>query len=362
MNFSADPNSGERQPQNGIITTNALSLNFSDKWGKKVEVSGSYFYNNRRNITSQNKIRNYVLPAAGEQFSSDSGQVYTENNRATNVDANHRFWLRLEYNINDRNRILFRPNVVVQNVNSDSYFLGRTEYDLGPLNQTVNNATGDHLNADFDNNLLYSHRFLKEGRSVTFNLRSGFHRDKADNFRLANNVFYNPDSSQILNQYTNLDRNGLNWEGEVSYTEPVGKNGQVELKYEIGNRIDDSDKRTYDYTEQTSDYNLLNPGLSNTFNNAYLTQEAEAGYRYNTEKLQLQFETSYQQATLQNDQEYPSVYNVNRTFQNILPSARIEYKFSKSNNIQLPRLYQLAFHYPIAGCNRLLQPASGQKR
>lgn len=328
LNFSADPNNSGDRPQNGLITTHALGLNYSESWGKKVEVSGSYFYNNRRNIGSQFKYRDFVLP-------SDSGLVYTENNRSDNTDANHRAWMRLDYKINDRNRILYTPNLFIQDINSDSYFLGRTENELGPLNQTENNATGDHLNSDFNNNILYSHRFLKPGRSVTFNLGSSYHLNKADNNRLATNIFYSEaDSSEILNQYTNLNRNGLNWEGEVSYTEPLGKNGQVELEYEIGNRLNDSDKRTYDYAELTNDYSVLNTPLSNTFNNSYLTQEAEAGYRYKSEKLRFQVEASYQQATLRNEQEFPRPFELNRTFNSILPNARLEYKFSKSRNVE----------------------------
>ena len=287
LNFSADRNNSGNSPQNGLITTHALGLNYSENWGKKVEVSGSYFYNNRRNIGGQLKFRDFVLP-------SDSGLVYSEQNRSNNLDANHRAWLRLDYKINDRNRLLFTPNLFIQNVTSDSYFLGRTENESGSLNQTENNANGDQVNTDFNNNILFSHRFLKPGRSVTFNLRSSYHLDKANNFRLANNLFYSEaDSSEILNQYTNLDRNGLNWEGEVSFTEPLGKNGQVELEYEIGDRLNDSDKRTYDYAEGTDNYSYLNTPLSNTFNNAYRTQEAEAGYRYKTEKFRFQVEASY---------------------------------------------------------------------
>ena len=35
--------------QNGITKTNALGLNYSDLWGKKLETSGSYFFNNNTN-------------------------------------------------------------------------------------------------------------------------------------------------------------------------------------------------------------------------------------------------------------------------------------------------------------------------
>ena len=343
LNFTADPNSGgEERPQNGLITTNGFGLNYSETFGKKMEVSGSYFYNNRRKNTSQQRFRDFVLP-------SDSGQVYTQENRSANTDANHNFRMRIDYNINERNRIRFRPSIAVQQFNSSTYFLGRTQNDFYPLNQTTNNATGDNLNSDFDQSLLYSHRFLKEGRSVTFALRSGYHQDGGDSYRRAENIFYSrlSDSTQLLNQYTNLDRKGLNWEGEVSYTEPLSKNSQLELEYEVGNRLNDSDKRTYDYTETADDYSDLNIPLSNTFTNSYITQEAEAGYRFNSEKLKLQVEASYQQATLDNKQEFPLATNLNRTFQSILPSARLEYKFSQASNLEFN--YQASTSAPLVG-------------
>src|SRR5690606_15253027 len=38
MDYSADPNSqGEVNPQNGLINTNRIGLNFTDTWGEKVE-------------------------------------------------------------------------------------------------------------------------------------------------------------------------------------------------------------------------------------------------------------------------------------------------------------------------------------
>ncbi|HUP11707.1 MAG TPA: hypothetical protein VM187_05835, partial [Niastella sp.] len=39
--------------QNGISKTNALGVNFSDQWGKKLSVSGSYFFNNTNNANNQ---------------------------------------------------------------------------------------------------------------------------------------------------------------------------------------------------------------------------------------------------------------------------------------------------------------------
>lgn len=342
LNFSADANNaGETRPDNGLITTNALGINYSETWMKKIEVSGSYFYNQRRSTGSRLRFRDFVL-------ADDSGQVYNETSRRLSTDGNHNAWLRMDYKINDRNRILFTPSFQIQEITTDSYFFGVTENDLGLINQSENTAQGEHHNADYNSNLLYSHRFLKPGRSVTFRLHNGYHLNTDDNFRQANNIFFQQaDSLETLNQFTRLDRQARSWEGEVSFTEPVGSKGQMELEYEVGNMANDSDKRTYDHAEQTGEYSLLNIPLSNTFTNDYLKQEAEAGYRYNTEKLRVQVEGSYQQATLKNEQEFPRAYPLHRNFHSMLPSTRLEYHFSKSRNLQLQ--YRASTEAPSAG-------------
>ena len=53
----------------GFTTTHAFGLNYSDKWGKKVDVSGSYFFNKGINNTekimgthrSKEKTRRYLV-------------------------------------------------------------------------------------------------------------------------------------------------------------------------------------------------------------------------------------------------------------------------------------------------------------
>jgi len=47
--------------QNGINKTNALGINYSDLWGKKITVSGSYFFNNTNNTTDQLSTTEYFL-------------------------------------------------------------------------------------------------------------------------------------------------------------------------------------------------------------------------------------------------------------------------------------------------------------
>lgn len=324
-----DSDSRGGRPRSGIIKTNLMGVNYSDMWSPKIEASGSYTYTNQQNFGIESKFQQFISVA-------DSGRTYTENSRSLEKDGTHQADMRIDYKINKQNRILIRPRMTIRRGDDFNYFLGRTENENSPLNQTENTANANSANVNFRNTLYYNHKFGKQGRSVTFRLSTGFSNSDNERYRLADNQYFRePDRDRILNQYTDFGGKGFSWEGEISYTEPIGKNGRVELEHERGNRYDDSDRRLYDYSEFMGDYSDLNVGLSNTFKSDYMTEETQLSYQYRTEKVRFQVEGEYQRAKLHNDQVFPREFELDRTFTNVLPSVRFEYKFTKSTNIEL---------------------------
>lgn len=326
--YSADPNSrGGSRPQNGIINTNRIGVDFSDEWGEKIEVNASYMFNQRRNIGESFIHREYVLPG-------NEGQVYTENSTDTRQNNDHRFNMRFEYNIDSNNRILIRPNFQAQFDREDSYFNGTTFTPEGTLNETENNRIAKNRDIDFVNRMLYSRRFAKKGRSLTVSLRTGnyFNKDNAD--RQADITSFDADERvETLDQNITRIRKGLSWQSGFSYTEPIGRRGMVEFEYQISNDYNDSDQRLYDLDEMDAT-RQLDTSLSNTFNSQYVRQEVEIGYQYSMEKLRIQVEAEFQHARLKNDQEFPSSFEMQRTFQAVMPSVRLNYRFTDSKNLQ----------------------------
>ena len=328
VNYSADPNSqGAVRPQNGIINTNRIGVNYTDSWSEKVELNASYLFNHRKNFGESSLFREYVLP-------DDDGQNYTESGENTRRNSDHRFRMRLEYNIDSNNRILFRPNFSAQSDKENSFFSGRTLNDSGPVNQTENHRQANNSDIDFDSRLYYSRRFDKAGRSLRLGLETGNHKNDDDAERHTENVFYDDAvREEIIRQNIVRARKGFSWEASASYTEPIGKRGMVELEYEVGNRRDDSDQLAYDM-DDLGNHTRIDTALSNTFNSNYLSQEAEIGYQYSLEKLRLQVEAEFQHAQLKNDQEFPNPFALTRTFRSVLPSVRIDYKFTESKNLE----------------------------
>ena len=328
VDYSADPNSqGEVNPQNGIINTNRIGLNYTDTWGEKIEINASYLFNHRKNFGESTLFREFVLP-------DDDGQYYTESSNNTRRNADHRFDMRFEYQIDSNNHILFRPNFSTESDLENSFFSGNTVNNAGPMNQTENHRQADNSDFDFNTRLYYSHRFAKKGRSFRLGLETGNHQNDDDADRQAENIYFDPtERLETINQQILRARKGFDWEASASYTEPVGKRGMVELEYEVGNRDNNSDQLTYD-TDEMGTRQRLDTALSNTFESRYLTQEAEIGYQYRTEKLRAQVEAEFQVAKLANDQEFPVPFELQRTFRSVLPSVRVDYKFTDSKSLE----------------------------
>ncbi|GAB3531206.1 hypothetical protein GCM10027443_13020 [Pontibacter brevis] len=319
---------GNRTPT-GIISTNTLGVNYSDMWGKKMEVSGNYSFMNREYDERRYIFQNFTQPAF-------PGQTYTENSSSLNVENVHRLNMRLDYKINERNRLLVTPNISVQQDNANRSLFGQTAWNEGLLNETEDVSTSDNTSINFNNNIFYSHTFAKPGRVFSTRLNTSFSSDNGDYFRESYTTYFNDQNQNIdLRQYSDTYRRGFSWEGNVSYTEPLSENSRIQVEYEIGNRDNNSDRRTYSFEEQTGRYSSLDTIFTSTFNSQYLTQEAELGYQYSTDQMRFQVEVEYQNAQLQNDQQFPRVLNFERTFHSILPSAQLEYKFSKTRTLFL---------------------------
>ncbi len=332
LDYSADPNSQDRSnTQDGIIKANSLGVNFSDKWGEKTDFSGSYVFSHRENQGRASLIREYILP-------SDSGQVYIEDNNAQRRSMTHQANMRIEFNIDSNNRIIVRPNISLQHDKNVTGFSGNTKTDHGPLNQTENALRSKLLNYDFSNGVYYSHRFRKKGRSFTLGLNAGYHLNEDDDNRIAHNIFYtNQDiKDEQLNQHNTLDRTGVSWNINTSYTEPAGKNGQFELEYKIRNMDNRSDRFVYNlYEDEVDDITRqLDSALSNSFTSDYLAQEVELGYQFTIGKIKTQIEAEYQNADLRNSQKMPAPFNIRRRFESVLPTVRLDYKISPSQYLE----------------------------
>jgi len=326
--------------QSGITTTNSFGINYSDKWLNKIEVTGSYFFNNSNNKNNQLINRNYFMK-------DSTTQIYKEDNFSKSENYNHRFSLRMEYNIDSMNRVIFQPRLSIQTNNSERGFNGFTYKNENMLNSSNSDYKSNYKALSFSSFLLYMHQFAKKGRTISLNLSTNINDRIGESYQNSINNYFTGfglkgDTLDIKNESPVYNES---YSARLSYTEPAGNNAQIQLSYNINFNRRKSDKKSFNYSYDYNEYSILDTSLSNVFESNYLTHQAGIAYRIRSnDKLNFNFGINYESATLINDQEFPYNQHINKTFANFLPYAMMRYGSNRTSGLRI--FYRTSFDPP----------------
>jgi len=105
--------------QGGIAKTNAFGINYSDKWGEKLNFSSSYFFNNTDNTSIENSLIEFIDEEPISEF-------YQEDNTTISNNFNHRFTGVLRYNFTKNTSLIMRPKISLQLNDGQANTLGKT--------------------------------------------------------------------------------------------------------------------------------------------------------------------------------------------------------------------------------------------
>ncbi|TAL68648.1 MAG: TonB-dependent receptor [Bacteroidetes bacterium] len=314
----------------GISTTHAVGINYNDMWTDDIEVTGSYFFNYTSNINDQILEREYTL-------STDSLSYYNQNTDSYNKNNNHRLNFRFKFDLDTNNSIILRPNLTLQASNIDNtqfsdYLLSTNN----PLNSSDNLYQSNYEGLNFSNELLFRHRFETRGRTFSISINTSANDRNGASGQFTQSIYYKPSQNyDTLNQNSQAPTGGYGLSGNISYTEPITENQQLLISYNVNYNSSNSDKRTYDYNPANIDYDILDTLLSNKFDNYYFTQRGEINYRYKKDEINFTTGLAYQRAELNSLQDFPLNLKMDYKFDNILPSMRLQYKFSKTDNLNI---------------------------
>ncbi|GAB3503335.1 TonB-dependent receptor [Emticicia fontis] len=313
--------------QPGIAHTTSIGLNYSDNLGKKVKLNTSYFFNAADNGNVSTSHREYLgtLP-----------QTYDAVSTSDNDNLNHRVNMRLEYNINKNNSIIFTPRISWQDNNSLSTLNAKTVLDGALQNTTETSRNTNTKGFNLSGELLYRHRFEKQGRTFSISLQDNLNDRTSLSNQYSTSRYFSPtDTTQIINQRTNSLTNSNRMSATVTYTEPVSKTGQLQFDHNVSYTMSSSDKRVNAFDEKTDTYSLLNQSLSSVFDNGYLTNRTGVSYRVRDQQSFFVIGVAYQNAQLASEQTYPLAQNVKYTFNSILPNAMFNYRFKNKSNLRV---------------------------
>jgi uncharacterized membrane protein YgcG len=317
--------------QDGISKTSAAGINFSNLWAKKVQFSGSYFFNNSN--VSNTQVSNTQTFLGG-----DSSQIYRQNTLSENDNYNNRINMRVEYKIDSANTLMIIPGLNFQNNKTVGNVFGVNMYNpADTISRLQNNNNRKTSGYNISNTLLYRHAFAKSGRTVSLNLNTGFNQKNGDTYLNAANTFFKSGIANTTeqNQYTGLVSNGYQLSANLAYTEPVGKEGQLQLNYNPSYSSSKSNQAAYHFDDNAGKYSVFDTSLSNKFSNAVTTQNAGISYRRGNRDKMFSLGVSFQNALLTSDRIFPTTVKVNKSFNNILPNAMFRYKLSEKSSVRI---------------------------
>jgi len=241
----------------GITRSNLIGVNYQDKFFKKIDQSGSYYFTNAETENVNRTERINLLPQGKTFTNSTANTLNTSNGHNLNLD--------FEVKIDSLSTIYFNPrfqNSITKNRSSRNQITTNELFE--ELNRSVNTDFSDNENSNFEIDASYSKRFKKKNRGLSLNLESKI--TKNDNFLNTNSATLfadaTPDDIRNQNQLNTGTNNFVKL--EARFGEPLTDSLRLSLTSEVTIRKVTDQLATFDFNLGTNQYDDFNDFQSNT--------------------------------------------------------------------------------------------------
>lgn len=310
----------------GISTTKSIGINYRDEWGSGVSVYGSYSFSRR----GTNTIKEIT------QYNSSSQAVNLQHSTDYTLTDNHRLSFNMEYKIDSFNYLKLTPTVSYTESATDNaadflYTQQNNKRSSGTTNQ-YSQSNVPNLGAS----LLFNHRFIKRGRTLSMNLNASGSSNNADNNYENNSTIYFPNNdsaNQQVYQYISQNNKTHSYGARASYIEPLSKKRSLEFNYAFNNQFTGNDKETFDVNPGSGVKNY-NESQSNIYDNTYITNKFGFNFRTNEKKYNYTVGFAIQPATIRSN-SISGKYNYTQQLLNYYPVVRFAYNFSRSRSFNI---------------------------
>lgn len=343
---STSTGAGSTQGQPGSITRSVgAGLNYNDRWGRRTEIAASYLGANALTEAEQTLRRQTVLPHPAYQPGTDSARsvlISHQDNRTTTRPTNHGLNLRINYPLDSMNVVRVSPSLARYVTH---YGSGLTVQTLTgqqtPINQSLTENRSRSTNWAFNNTALWMHRFRRMGRTLSLSLTTAVNRQVGNGFNQARNTYdtqrTGADSLPTTQDQRNTQRiRSTTNELSVAYTEPLGTDQTVELRYNGFTNRSASERTVFDIdqTTGTAGAGQLNAGLSNQNQSRFVGHRFGSGWQVRRPRYTYTLGIDLQQARLRSEQQ-AGYGSINRQYVNLLPSAVFKPRLAANQYVQV---------------------------
>lgn len=316
--------------RDGISTSVNTGGNFSTQLSPKFKLGGNVRYG-MTDTDVKSDVHTQNILSAGNT-------VEDESNRSNSKNQNFNMDLRMEWNPNEATTIIFRPNASLykNKSNETGSFHTRTEQTGDTINHGNSEYFSEGNGKNYGGNLDISRKLGKEGRVVSAQVR--LNRGESENAGTSiSNTFYSgsrPDD--IIDQRFTNTSNNTSWRAYLSYVEPIGRNNFLQLAYEYGRNLSESDKDTRT-RDEFNEYTILDSLYSKRLENNFVNQEIELNFRSVRENYDYMVGVSMEPSSSRS-KTFIGTDLINNTQQDVInyaPMAQFNYRWSRTHNLRL---------------------------
>jgi hypothetical protein len=246
----------------GITRSNMVGINYQDKFLKKIDQSGSYYFTNSETENNNRTDRINLLP---------EGRTFTNSTAVTeNSNNGHNLGLDFEIKLDSTATIYISPSFQkTKSQSRSSRNQVTTNEAFAELNSSSNDDFSENDNSSFTTEASFSKQFKKKSRAMSVNFETQI--NKRDDFLNTNSqtLFADatPDDIRNQNQFESDDNKFVKL--EVRFGEPLTDSIRLSLTSEVTYRKIDNQLNTFDFDTGTNTYDDFNATQSNeTFSKA----------------------------------------------------------------------------------------------
>ena len=240
----------------GITKSNMIGVNYQDKFFKKIDQSGSYYFTNAETENANRTERINLLPE-GRTFTNSQTSTFNSNN-------GHNLNLDFEVKLDSTSTIYFNPSFKKMRTQNKSI---RTQVTTNETNDELNSSSNEDYNENdnntFTTNGSYSKQFKKKKRALVINFETEI--QKTDNFLNTNSatLFADATPDDIRNQNQFEKEKNQFGKLEVRFGEPITDSIRLSLTSEVTFRKIDNSLNTFDFDSGSNNYDNFNDVQSN---------------------------------------------------------------------------------------------------
>ena len=246
----------------GITRSSMVGINYQDKFLKKIDQSGSYYFTNSETENNNRTDRINLLP---------EGRTFTNSTAVTeNSNNGHNLGLDFEIKLDSTATIYISPSFQkTKSQSRSSRNQVTTNEAFAELNSSSNDDFSENDNSSFTTEASFSKQFKKKSRAMSVNFETEI--KKRDDFLNTNSqtLFADatPDDIRNQNQFESDDNKFVKL--EVRFGEPLTDSIRLSLTSEVTYRKIDNQLNTFDFDTGTNAYDDFNSTQSNkTFSKA----------------------------------------------------------------------------------------------